>query len=292
MRSLVPLTVLLLAAGPAPGQTPEEKKATVAFLQKLQHADGGFVAAPVDAPKSSLRATSSGVRALKYFGGSAKDLDAARKYVESCFDAAAGGFADTPGGKPEVATTAVGLMAVAELKLPAEKYQAPCVKYLLENAKDFEQVRIAAAGLEAAGGIESKAVPLDWWKQMPPLRDKAGSFVDDARTLGGTVAAMLRLGWPGPDEAEKAKFLAAVQAGQQPDGGFRKQDAKGSDLETTYRVTRALHMLKVKPKDVAASKAFIAKCRNADGGYGVTPGQPSTMSGTYYAGILLHWLGE
>ena len=37
-------------------------------------------------------------------------------------------------------------------------------------------------------------------------------------------------------------------------------------------------------------KGFIAKCRNDDGGYGVTPGSPSTVSGTYYAAIVTYWL--
>ena len=71
-----------------------------------------------------------------------------------------------------------------------------------------------------------------------------------------------------------------------------KAGAKGSDLETTYRVMRAFHLLKEKPKDVAKLKEFISKCRNADGGYGVAPGQPSTVSGTYYAAVVGKWLGE
>ena len=49
-------------------------------------------------------------------------------------------------------------------------------------------------------------------------------------------------------------------------------------------------MLKEKPKDVAKLKEFIAKCRNKDGGYGVAPGQPSNISGTYFASIVLYWL--
>jgi hypothetical protein len=51
-------------------------------------------------------------------------------------------------------------------------------------------------------------------------------------------------------------------------------------------------MLREKPADVAALRSFIGKCRNDDGGYGVVPGQPSSVSGTYYAGIVLHWLEE
>ena len=37
-------------------------------------------------------------------------------------------------------------------------------------------------------------------------------------------------------------------------------------------------------------RAFIATCRNADGGYGVRPKTPSSLHGTYYATIVRHWL--
>ena len=55
---------------------------------------------------------------------------------------------------------------------------------------------------------------------------------------------------------------------------------------------RAFHLLKEKPKDPAGVKKFIASCRNADGGYGVTPGAASSMSGVYYAATVSKWLGE
>jgi hypothetical protein len=87
-------------------------------------------------------------------------------------------------------------------------------------------------------------------------------------------------------------IVKALNAGQRNDGGFGKAGVKGSDLESSYRVTRAYHMLKAKPEKASALREFIARCRNADGGYGVEPGQPSTVSATYYASIILHWLGE
>src|SRR5207237_4193332 len=34
------------------------------------------------------------------------------------------------------------------------------------------------------------------------------------------------------------------------------------------------------------------RCRNADGGYGAAPGQPSTASTTYFASIVLDWADE
>src|SRR5438876_441574 len=82
-----------------PAQTPEQKQATVKFLQELQVADGGFVPAAVDGrldqnPKGGLRATSAALRALKYFGGAPNDKKAATQFVEKCWDAKAGCFAD------------------------------------------------------------------------------------------------------------------------------------------------------------------------------------------------------
>jgi hypothetical protein len=50
------------------------------FLKSLQQPDGGFIATPMDAksdaaPRSSLRSTSAGVRAIKYFGGEVPNAD-------------------------------------------------------------------------------------------------------------------------------------------------------------------------------------------------------------------------
>ena len=53
---------------------------------------------------------------------------------------------------------------------------------------------------------------------------------------------------------------------------------------------RCFMMLKEKPARVEALRTYIAKCRNADGGYGVAPAEPSTVSGTYYAAIIRKWL--
>jgi hypothetical protein len=110
-----------------------------------------------------------------------------------------------------------------------------------------------------------------------------------ARDTGGAVCAVLRLG--GAVE-QRNNVLKALNAGQRKDGGFGKPGVEGSDLATTYRVARAFHMLKTQPEKAGRLRDFIARCRNDDGGYGVAPGQPSNVSGCYYAGIILHWLNE
>ena len=285
---------ILSWALPLWGQTPEQKQSTVKWLQELQVADGGFIPAPVDArldtnPKGGLRATSSALRALKYFGGSPKDKSAAAKFVASCYDATSGGFADQPGGKPDVFSTAVGLMASVEVGVKPESVEKS-VTFMAENAKDFEEIRIAAAGMEAVGQLAPHAER--WRRYLQGRANQDSSFgqgSEKPRATGGTVVAILRLGGKveHPD-----KVIEILNQGQNKDGGFGKDDTGASDLESSYRITRCHHMLNAKPARVDALKDFIAKCRNADGGYGVQPGKPSTVSGTYFAGIILHWLGE
>src|SRR5437660_6403102 len=102
MRRLGFPIIALMFVPALSAQTPEQKKATVKYLQDLQCPDGGFHPQAVDprldqVPKGSLRATTSALRALKYFGGAPKDKDAARLFVNASYDAPAGAFADAPG---------------------------------------------------------------------------------------------------------------------------------------------------------------------------------------------------
>jgi len=290
MNRLLCIAALLAAPAVTLGQTEEQKKETIAYLQKLQNADGGFAASP--GGKSSLRAASSSLRALKYFGGKASDLGRTADFVQSCYDKASGGFTDTPSGTPDVAVTAVGIMAVVEVELPTAPYEAGVIKYLGENVKTFEDIRIAVAGLEAIG----KASPQvkQWTAMVKKDINPDGSFGKGdgkARDTGGATVALLRMGAM-LTGAESTPVLKTLNAGQRPDGAFGKSDAAGSDLETSYRVMRCYHMLKAKPIGEAKLREFVAKCRNADGGYSVTPGQASSVSGTYFAAIILHWLDE
>jgi prenyltransferase beta subunit len=288
------LLVVILVPLAAWGQTTEEKQATIAYLQACQHRDGGFFPSRPGknqnaTPKSSLRASSAALRALKYFGGEAKDREACAKFIASCFDKASGGFADHPGGQIDAATTAIGLLAVVEAKLPVKDYRAAAIKYLGEKVKGFDDIRIAAAAVEA---VKERTPQADTWlEQIAQMRNKDGTYGKGngvARATGGAAVAVLRLG--GKVE-QRDNVVQALKKGQRDDGGFGKEDAKTSDLETSYRVMRAFHMLREKP-DVERCRAFIAKCRNADGGYGVEPGKPSTVGATYYAAIILHWMAE
>lgn len=297
MRYSVLTLLLLPAAGLA--QTPEvdravrEKLDTVRFLTKLESPAGGF--APAPGGKAGLRATSAAVRALKYNGQKAPNPEKHAAFVLSCFDPATGGFADAPGGKADVMLTSIGIMAAVELGVPKDRYRK-ALDYLKDHAKTFEEVRLGAGAVEA-WGVKDCPFDLRPWlavadRELGPT-GVAGKTDDAlARETGSAAAMKLRLGVARRDMAGANKLDDVLQAGQRRDGGFGRGGEAASDLESTYRVMRALMLMRERPKERPALRAFVASCRNADGGYGVKPGDPSTAGATYYAAIILHWLTE
>src|SRR5947208_1382194 len=94
------LGMVLLVAPLAAGQAPDAQP-TLTYLHSLEVPGGGY-RADAKAKAPSLRATLSAVRALQHFGGRPRHPEAAAQFVASCFDAAAGGFGDTPGARPAV----------------------------------------------------------------------------------------------------------------------------------------------------------------------------------------------
>lgn len=294
MKRLWVVPVIALFAPSARGDDAAGVKQTIEYVKKLQTSTGGFTSIapqPNIRIAPTLRATSAAVRALHYWGGSVPDTKAAVKFVESCWAPAAGAFADMPNQKPDVFTTAVGLIAVTELKMPTDKIGPAAVTFLSDNAKTFEDMRIAAAGLERLNVKAPKAKA--WLADVRKLQNADGSFgkgPGQARATGGSVVTLLRLGGEVSDPAAIVKVL---KDGQRRNGGYGKEDGEiVSDLETTYRVMRCFVMLKAQPDNVEGVRSFVAKCRNEDGGYGMAPGEPSNVGATYFAGIIRHWLDK
>lgn len=287
MRAVAVLLLLVIPAV-AHGQTAGivEQTESLLYILKLHDAEtGGFRVTPDGKP--SLRACNGAVKAFKALGGKGVPAaDQVKVFVMGCYDSTTGGFAE-PGGKPDVAMTSIGVMVAVELGLPKEKFGG-AMGYLKANAKTFEEVRIAAAAVEA-WGVKECGFDLGPWFDIAEKYALQHGYSppkeDGARFTGSFGAMRLRLGREmGPLTAK------TLQDGQRDDGGFGQGKGGASDLESTYRVMRAFHLLKEKPKDVAAVRTFVAKCRNADGGYGVKPGEKSSMSGVYYAAIIGKWL--
>jgi prenyltransferase beta subunit len=285
--------VCLLCLVPARAQTldAQAKKQSIQYLLQLQTKEGSFVAETADSKqnaKPTLRATLSAVRALKYLDGKLANKEGCSKFVGDCFDKTAGGFADTPGGKVNVLSTALGLMAVADLGMPAETYQAAGLKYLEDNAKSFDDVRIASAALES---FKINKAPKGWMEIVdaekdPPVSDQPNGR---ARILASKLVTRIRLGVA---PAAGDPVIKELQTAQRSNGGYGKDESLRSDLETTYRVMRGLWMLKVRPASVSDLRNFLSKCRNEDGGYAVVPGDNSSAAGTYYAAIITYWLDQ
>jgi prenyltransferase beta subunit len=286
--------VLVLIPSVSFAQTPEidravqERLATLKFIYSLQDPEIGGFKVTADG-KPSLRACNGAVKAIKSMGGTVPSEEKVRAFVLSCHDPSSGGFAE-PGGRADVVMTSIGVMAACELGIPKERFQKSMV-YLERNAKNFDDVRIAAAAVEAWG---VKDCPFDltpWFGVAKMFESYLGPARPDdlARALGSVTAFNLRLGRP---VGNRARVAETLRAGQRGDGGWGQPGKSESDLETTYRVMRAVNLLKEKPKDTGKLRAFIAHHRNADGGFATKPGDPSTMSGVYYCTIISKWLDD
>src|SRR5262249_14410636 len=224
MKRMLMFAALVIVAPVRADDDPGIKQ-TIAYVQKLQTSTGGFTSAvpPANARLvvPTLRATSGAVRALHYLDSAPRDKDAAVKFIESCWDEKSGGFSDMPQGKTDVFTTAVALLAVNTLKMPAEKYGPGAVKYMAENAKGFEEIRIAAAGLESLNMKSARAK--DWLDDVNVSRNADGGFgkgAGQARATGSSVVTILRLGGK---EADRDAVLKILKAGQRANGGYGKE---------------------------------------------------------------------
>jgi hypothetical protein len=278
--------------------TPEQKKETIKWVLALEDPMGGFYPAPQDPkvdsiPRPSLRATNAGLRALQYLGAEIPHKEKHAAFILKCYDPKTGEFADSPGGKAGVAITSIGVMAAAEVDIPHEKY-AKAMDYLKANAKTFEEVRIAAAAVEA-WGVKDCPFDVKPWQEivskelttkLPPINNGG------ARIIGSVMAFTLRLNLQKEGDSKPAAIAGLLNRGQLADGGWNKEGEKASDMETTYRVMRAYHMMKQPPGDVKNLRKFVAAHRNKDGGYAVKPGDNSTISGVSYAAIINKWLDE
>ncbi len=293
MRAIRLLILVLLplsasARGLGGEVSPEEKKATIAFIEGLRDKESGAFKNTADA-KPSLRATNGAVKSLKALGVKVTEIEKLRKFVLSCYDKESGAFAE-PGGKPDVTITSIGIIVACEVGV-ARKDFPEALGYVLARHKNFEEVRIVAAAVEAWG---SENLHLGQLRDF--IKAEHEIAAGDARVNASELVTWLRLksadrykDWVVERLDKLGKTLAP---NQRTDGGWGKLGEKTSDIESTYRVVRAFKMLEAKPKDIPRLRKFIASHRNKDGGSASKPGEASTMSGTYYAVIIAKWLDE
>lgn len=287
--SRLSVTTLLLACVmgfTTPQNSADDARArTIHYISRFESPDGGY-RAEISAPMSELGATSSALRAVKYSGAKPPHPSETAVFIQKCFDPATGSFANTPGGATDVRSTAMGVMAAAELKMSLEGWKPAIIRYFANHARTLPDIYIAAASLHAAGLDAPPDTARAWIAEFEKSRNPDGSYGKTIADTGGAVITTFRLGGTLADPATATRHFKAAQ---KSDGGFGVADT--SDLSTTYRVMRALYMLKAAP-DVDGCRGFVAKCRNPDGGYGPSPGKPSSLSTTYFASIILHWLDE
>ncbi len=274
----------------------DQQQATVRWILQLQAPEGGFYLQPPNPnldvlPQPSLRATSGAVRALLHLGvREIPHRDRHAAFVLKCLDARSGGFAE-PGGKPDVFLTSIGIMAAVALDIPKPQYAA-AMKYLQEHAKSFEEIRIAAAGVEA-WGVTDCPFDLKPWLAAGHQALREGLQQDarggGARLAGSAAALILRLGGQLEPEVRR-QLLEHLRRGQLPDGGYARDANATGDLESTYRVLRAWILLREPPPNPQTVRQFLQRHRHTSGGYATPPDGPPTMSGTYYAAVISHWL--
>lgn len=291
------MVLVLLIGAPAflqaQTQTHPDNQATIQWLTSLEQPDGSFAPDAAAGAAPNLRSTLAAVRALKYFGGQVRDKDKVIAYYLKFWDAREGGFGlikIKPGIGTDPATTAMAVMGIADLGGAERQRQEidRSLRYLAERARDFEEIRIAAAAFESVR--KPCPVATQWQELILARRGPDGLYGEGdnrPRETGSSVAALLRLGAALQD---KQRIIVTLRQGQRKDGGWGKAGQQ-SDLETCYRVMRACYMLRAAP-DALALRRFLAQCRQPGGAYALQPGQKGSVQATYYAGIIQHWLDE
>lgn len=265
-----------------------DRKAAYRFvMDQYDSQTGAFRLSP--GKPHGLRPTLGALRAIKHLGFEKPDLNLSAKFVRSCYDPMTGGFRE-PDSTANSITTSIGIMAASECGLTIKEFPR-VLEFLRHETSAFEDARIGAAALEA---INERPNWVTDWIAIANLqlnRDGTSGTGDGlARDTASAIGMKLRLG-----ELElinRNGVIKALQNGQRADGGWGKKDQKHSDLDSSYRVMRTLVLLDEQPGNTKALSEFLGKCRNTDGGYGVEPGQPSSMSGVYYAASIHHWLSR
>ena len=254
------------------------------FVDSLENPLGGYWPNLATKGKSSsLRATVAALRVYKYEGKALPNFEKHRDFMLSCWHEKDSGFADFPGGPTDVILAAVGLMGARDGAFINNEKRTLGTRYLVDNAKNFEEIRMASAFL-ADEPYDAK-VAESWQKTILARANKDGTFgsgFSKPRDSASAWVTLLRL------QFSLKNYELLSKDFRMKDGGFGSESSDRSDLETAYRVSRYFHMIQ-NQKMLRDTLGFIETCRNEDGGYGPRPGEKSSLGSTYHAIIIKKW---
>lgn len=280
-----------VAAEPPEAAEPIAAERTVAWLQSLQNADGGFgyrSAAP------SHAASGYGcVGALSLLKAKPKAPAECAAWLLACRNAD-GGFGYAPGTPSDLWYTACALKAMRALDaLPKDKIeQTPAYieRHMLEPTPQ-------RAALYLAWGIDALAVlgrqPTDRatlvaacrkGQRMPPRWEGAFGAYPELPSERMTAYSLWALSRLGSEPLAKDAAITYLEGCQRPDGGFGYGwPGWRSEVWNTFAAVKALKAVGKLPGDPKACAAFLRRCRNPDGGFGPYVGAPSTPLATLWA---------
>ncbi len=266
---------------------------TAQYLASLRVATGGYATQLGSSP--TLAATFQARKALKVLGVKAVQPELDTAFVRKCVEPGTNYFVTRPGEKSTVMTSAGGIMTAVAVGLGDVADFKPVLeansRRLQLEAKSYEEIRLSAAAFEALG--EEPRVRREWIHQLRKTQGNDGGYGPEnsrLRDTGGVIAAFLRLGETIPDR-EKQVYLEYFLESQKHGGGFGMTVDSPSDMDSTYKVGRAIWLMRESP-NVQKLTAFLKKCHTANGGFADRPGDEPTLSDTYKAVLVSSWLKE
>ncbi|QER42013.1 hypothetical protein F1847_04340 [Thermodesulfobacterium sp. TA1] len=81
----------------------------------------------------------------------------------------------------------------------------------------------------------------------------------------------------------ESKLLGWLKACYNPDGGYGFYPETTSYIENTFYALNSYFFLKIKPKNINKTQAFIVSCYVGKGGFARKPGGTAFLEATYYA---------
>lgn len=198
------------------------------------YAAGGYKHSPAD-KEPTISATLMGLRTFRYLGVERENVARQREFLLGRFDEKKAAFVETGKTEPDALANAFALMLMGELRMPEDVHAVSARDYVVAEAKSFDEIYLAMAGLQAMG--MHKEIPASWVKtMMDTALDEKSTAYDKARA----VVTCMRTGFNLPDYAMFLAPLQSALADVMADATFHENPEK---LQQAYTLARALVML-------------------------------------------------